>query len=160
MLRLTDSSLETLIEVLESPTRWNQSAGSEPKEIICYFCYLSQQTWQSNYGKGIHPQLKRQLSGQTTTILLTWEKSYLKASHSLSQGQKQRGLPRCHSDGARWLILLQRDLVPEGPYTCSKTSTKGELQCFSCRDWGHVAAFCPRTKSSGVKAVSKPGHFL
>ena len=35
------------------------------------------------------------------------------------------------------------------------TNTKRELQCFSCWDWGHIAAFCPKKESLGVKAASK-----
>ena len=41
----------------------------------------------------------------------------------------------------------------------SRTNTKGELQCFACRDWGHIAAFCPERKSSGVKATSRLAFF-
>jgi hypothetical protein len=41
----------------------------------------------------------------------------------------------------------------------SKTNHKGELQCFSCEEWGHIAAFCPNKKPTGVKAKSKPALF-
>ena len=36
---------------------------------------------------------------------------------------------------------------------------KGELQCFSCEERGHIAAFCPSKKPTGVKAKSKPALF-
>lgn len=38
----------------------------------------------------------------------------------------------------------------------SKTNSKGELQCFSNRKWGYIAAFCPDKQSSGMKADVKP----
>ena len=38
----------------------------------------------------------------------------------------------------------------------SKTNSKGELQCFECRNWGHIAAFCPEKQASGAKADIKP----
>ena len=33
---------------------------------------------------------------------------------------------------------------------------RGELQCFECRKWGHIAEFCPKKQASGVKADVKP----
>ena len=33
--------------------------------------------------------------------------------------------------------------------------TDTELLCFICRDWGHIAAFCPKKESLGIKAASK-----
>ena len=38
----------------------------------------------------------------------------------------------------------------------SKSNSKGELQCFDCRKWGHIGAFCPDKQASGAKADVKP----
>ena len=38
----------------------------------------------------------------------------------------------------------------------SKTNSKGELQCFKCQNWGHIAAFCPEKQASDAKADVKP----
>ena len=38
----------------------------------------------------------------------------------------------------------------------SRTISKGELQCYECRKWGHIAAVCPNKQSSGAKADVKP----
>ena len=37
----------------------------------------------------------------------------------------------------------------------SKTKSKEELQCFECRNWGHIAAFCPERQASNAKADIK-----
>ena len=38
------------------------------------------------------------------------------------------------------------------------SNTKRELQCFSCWNWGHIAAFCPKKESLGASKTVLFNH--
>ena len=99
--------------------RWHQSAGSELKEIILLEQFLL------SLPAELAVKL-RERNPSTAKEAAEWADGYNLAhmGKELPESKPQPqpsaetdGLPMGHSDGARWLILLQRDLVPEAPYT-------------------------------------------
>ena len=137
--------------------RWNQSAGSELKEIILLEQFLL------SLPAELAVKL-RERNPSTAKEAADWADDYNLAHmgeelpESMPQPQSRaeaEGTPKVPF-GRGSLVNTSTKRSSPGSSLHSKTNTKGELQCFSCRDWGHIAAFCPRRKSSGVEAVSTP----
>ena len=133
--------------------RWHQSAGSELKEIILLEQFLL----------SLPAELAvtlRERNPSTVKEAAEWADDYNLAhmGEELPESKPQPQ-PSAETDGTPNVSFRRGSLAytptkrfSPGSSLHSKTNTKGELQCFSCLDWGHVAAFCPKRKSSGVKA--------
>ena len=138
--------------------RWTQASGSELKQNI-----LLEQFLQS-----LPPDLAVKLKERepaTAKEAASWADDYDLVHRG--DGQTERQPPR--SALSDETSPVQRPppthatpkkgtagLVGVGSSLRSKTNFKGELQCYECRKWGHIAAVCPNKQSSGAKADVKP----
>ena len=146
--------------------RWSQSAGSELKEIVLLEQFLlSLPTELSVKLRERKPSTAKEAAG--------WADDY-DVAHRLAgnpPGPSAVLQPRLKEEGEGSIKLPPKGnlqtghRIPgkkgggQGSPLRSKTNHKGELQCFSCEEWGHIAAVCPNKKSTGVKAKSKPALF-
>jgi hypothetical protein len=131
--------------------RWTQSSGSALKENI-----LLEQFLQS-LSTDLAVKL-RERKPATAKEAAGWADDYDQAHRGEGQtgGQVKPPTPPVARDESS---LQQKPFAKKGAAGSfgssfrSKTNSRGELQCFECRKWGHIAAFC---QASGVKADAKP----
>ena len=138
--------------------RWTQSSGSALKENILLEQFL--QSLPTDLAVKLRerkPATAKEASG--------WADDYDQAHREeQTAGQMKQPTPPAPRDEAS----LQHKSFPKRGTTKkgaagsavssfrSKTNSKGEWQCFECRNWGHIAAFCPEKQASGAKADVKP----
>ena len=142
--------------------RWTQSSGSELKENILLEQFL--QSLPTDLAIKL-----RERKPATAKEAAGWADDYDQAH----KGEGQTGIPVKQSappPSRDEASLTPRPFPkrgtpkkgaagtggPAGSSFRSKTNSKGELQCFECRKWGHIAAFCPEKQASGAKADVKP----
>ena len=158
--RKSEESYKMLLSrQLDQLNRWTRSSGSELKQNILHEQFL--QSLPTDLAVKL-----RERKPTTAKEAAGWADDYDQAH----RGQEQTG-----SQGKQPLPRDEANLPPRpfpkrgtpkkgtagtggsaGSSFRSKTNSKGELQCFDCRKWGHIAAFCPDKQSSGAKADVKP----
>ena len=144
---------------LDHLNRWIQSSGSELKQNILLEQFLqSLPTDLAVKLKQRKPTSAKEAAG--------WADDYDQAHRGQEQTGSQVKQPAApassdetslpHRPSPRRGTPRRGIRGTAGSSFRSKTNSKGELQCFECRKWGHIAAVCPDKQSSGAKADVKP----